>query len=64
MSIVFLISTYIVDRQNYQKLMTWVKVSAIINIKTIEGSTYMNKKEEYQNYLDNMLANSVMIQVN
>ena len=28
--------------------MTRVKASAIINIKTIEGSTYMNKKEEYQ----------------
>ena len=54
MSIVFLISTGIVDRQNYQKLMTRVKVSAIINIKTIEGSTYMNKKEEYQEIYINL----------
>ena len=54
MSIVFLISTGIVDKQNYQKLMTWVKVSAIINIKTIEGSTYMNKKEEYQEIYINL----------
>ena len=28
--------------------MTRVKASAIINIKTIEGSNYMSKKEEYQ----------------
>lgn len=54
MSIVFLISTYIVDRQNYKKLMTRVKVSAIINVKTIEGSTYMNKKEEYQEIYINL----------
>ena len=34
--------------------MTRVKVSAIINIKTIEGSTYMNKKEEYQEVYINL----------
>ena len=34
--------------------MTRVKVSAIINIKTIEGSTYMNKKEEYQEIYINL----------
>ena len=32
--------------------MTIVKASAIINIKTIEGSAYMNKKEEYQEKLE------------
>ena len=34
--------------------MTRVKASAIINIKTIEGSTYMNKKEEYQEIYINL----------
>ena len=34
--------------------MTRVKVSAIIDIKTIEGSTYMNKKEEYQEVYINL----------
>lgn len=34
--------------------MTRVKVSAIINIKTIEGSAYMNKKEEYQEIYINL----------
>ena len=34
--------------------MTRIKVSAIINIKTIEGSTYMNKKEEYQEIYINL----------
>ena len=34
--------------------MTIVKASAIINIKTIEGSTYMNKKEEYQEIYINL----------
>ena len=34
--------------------MTRVKASAIINIKTIEGSTYMNKEEEYQEIYINL----------
>ncbi len=34
--------------------MTILKVHAIINIKTIEGSTYMNKKEEYQEIYINL----------
>lgn len=34
--------------------MTRVKASAIINIKTIEGSAYMNKKEEYQEIYINL----------
>ena len=34
--------------------MTRVKASAIINIKTIEGSNYMSKKEEYQEIYINL----------